>query len=189
MKILRVFNNNVVLATGPTGGEVVLTGRGLGFQTKPGQRVDEAKVVRTFVPTDGRDADHTGQLLAAIPADMLALTEEAMRTAGLSEINPAVLVALADHLSFARTRHAEGIVIEHPLRAEVEHLYAEEYARAARLLAHVNDHIEKPLPDDEAVPVALHLVNAAFSTGDLSQTYAMTGILQQLFEVIELTYT
>lgn len=32
MEILRVFNNNVVLAKGGDGGEVILTGRGLGFQ-------------------------------------------------------------------------------------------------------------------------------------------------------------
>ena len=55
MEILRVFNNNVVLAKGGDGGEVILTGRGLGFQAKPGQTVDESKVVRTFVPSDGRD--------------------------------------------------------------------------------------------------------------------------------------
>lgn len=60
MEILRVFNNNVVLAKGGDGGEVILTGRGLGFQAKPGQTVDESKVVRTFVPSDGRDPDHLG---------------------------------------------------------------------------------------------------------------------------------
>ena len=40
MEILRVFNNNVVLAKGGDGGEVILTGRGLGFQAKPGQTVE-----------------------------------------------------------------------------------------------------------------------------------------------------
>lgn len=36
MEILRVFNNNVVLAKGGDGGEVILTGRGLGFQGQAG---------------------------------------------------------------------------------------------------------------------------------------------------------
>ena len=34
MEILRVFNNNVVLAK-DRGREVILTGRGLGFKAKP----------------------------------------------------------------------------------------------------------------------------------------------------------
>ena len=43
MDVLRVFNNNVVLAKDGNR-EVILTGRGIGFQAKPGQHVDEAKV-------------------------------------------------------------------------------------------------------------------------------------------------
>ncbi|MGV0348125.1 MULTISPECIES: CAT RNA binding domain-containing protein [Corynebacterium] len=39
MKIVRVLNNNVVLATRDDGGEVVLTGGGVGFGMKAGQRV------------------------------------------------------------------------------------------------------------------------------------------------------
>ncbi|HBX81690.1 MAG TPA: transcription antiterminator BglG, partial [Propionibacteriaceae bacterium] len=40
MYILRVFNTNVVLARDGGGREVVLTGRGLGYQARPGQQVD-----------------------------------------------------------------------------------------------------------------------------------------------------
>ncbi|WP_448631106.1 CAT RNA binding domain-containing protein [Cellulomonas soli] len=36
MNILRVFNNNVVLAREDDGTEVILTGWGLGYQTRPG---------------------------------------------------------------------------------------------------------------------------------------------------------
>ncbi|MFV0451801.1 MAG: CAT RNA binding domain-containing protein, partial [Propioniciclava sp.] len=36
MKVLRVLNNNVVLALDDNGGEVILTGRGLGHDARPG---------------------------------------------------------------------------------------------------------------------------------------------------------
>lgn len=36
MEIVRVFNNNLVLALDDRGREVILTGRGLGFQARPG---------------------------------------------------------------------------------------------------------------------------------------------------------
>ena len=36
--------------------------------------------------------------------------------------------------------------------------------------------------------LALHLVNAGFSGGDLSATYTMTGIIQQMIAVIEGAY-
>lgn len=191
MEVLRVFNNNVVLARNTTGGEVILTGRGLGFQAKPGKKVDETKVVRVFVPEDGRDADNFGALVAAIPPEHLQLADQALETARgqmPAPLSSTTVVGLADHLSFAIKRLRQGIDIEYPLRAEVAHLYPDEVRIAQRVLDHVNTRLEQPLPEAEAVPIALHLVNAGFASGDLSFTYQMTGVFTQLFEVLEQTY-
>ncbi|MDQ0769441.1 beta-glucoside operon transcriptional antiterminator [Pseudarthrobacter defluvii] len=191
MEVLRVFNNNVVLARNGNGGEVIATGNGLGFQAKPGQKIDQAKVVRVFVPDDGRDADNFGALVAAIPPEHLLLADQALEIArsGMdSPLSSTTVVGLADHLSFAIKRLRQGIDIEYPLWAEVSHLYPDELRIAQRILKHVNTCLEQPLPDAEAVPIALHLVNAGFATGDLAFTYQMTGIFTQLFEVLEQAY-
>jgi len=191
VEVLRVFNNNVVLARTTEGGEVILTGRGLGFQAKPGQGVDETKVARVFVPDDGRDADNFGALVAAIPPEHLLLADQALQTARTevaAALSSTTVVGLADHLSFAIKRLRQGIDIEYPLRAEVAHLYPDELRIAQRVLDHVNTGLEQPLPEAEAVPIALHLVNAGFATGDLSFTYQMTGVFTQLFEVLEQAY-
>ena len=83
MEVLRVFNNNVILAR-DAGEVVVLTGRGLGFHARVGQPVDQARVVRRFVPTDGRPASQLGALLAEIPPEHVALAAEASRWRGRS---------------------------------------------------------------------------------------------------------
>ena len=191
MEILRVFNNNVVLARDPARGEVILTGRGLGFQVKPGQPVDPAKVVKVFVPDEGRDPDNFGQLVAAIPPEHLNLADQALEVARQDmRVSSAssIVVALADHLSFAIKRVLKGIQLEYPLHAEIAHLYPDELAVAERIVTYVNEHITVPLPPEEAVPIALHLVNAGFASGDLSFTYQMTGVFQQLFDVLEKTF-
>lgn len=191
MEILRVFNNNVVLARDPARGEVILTGRGLGFQAKPGQPVDPAKVVKVFVPDEGRDPDNFGQLVAAIPPEHLNLADQALEVARQQmrvSSSSSIVVALADHLSFAIKRVLKGIQLEYPLHAEVAHLYPDELAVAERIVVYVNEHITVPLPPEEAVPIALHLVNAGFASGDLSFTYQMTGVFQQLFDVLEKTF-
>jgi beta-glucoside operon transcriptional antiterminator len=191
VEVLRVFNNNVVLARAADRGEVILTGRGLGFQAKPGQQVDEAKVVRVFVPEDGRNADNFGALVAAIPPEHLALADQALDIArgGLhGPLNSTTVVALADHLSFAIKRLRQGLNIEYPLRAEVAHLYPDELRMAQQIVDFANARLEESLPRDEAVAVALHLVNAGFASGDLSYTYQMTGVFAQLFEVLEQAY-
>lgn len=191
MQVLRVFNNNIVLAADDAGHEVILTGRGLGFQARPGSAVDPAKVARTFVPADGRDPDHLAMLLAGIPPEAVQLVGSAMAEVGLdakATTVPTLVIALADHVNFAKRRQQSGIGIDYPLIAEVTHLYPEEYDQAQRLLVAINDRLDEPLPASEAVALALHLVNAGFATGDLAYTYQMTGVIQQMITVIEQTY-
>lgn len=186
-----MFNNNVVLSRNAAGQEVILTGRGLGFQAKPGDPVNQDRVVRTFVPEDGRDPDNFGALIADIPPEHIALADEALHIARkelATDLPSHVLVALADHLSFAIKRAHSGIGMEYPLRSEVSHLYPRELAAATRIVALVNSRLDEPIPDDEAVAITLHLVNAGFASGDLSETYRMTGLFRQLFEVLEQAY-
>ena len=188
MELLRIFNNNVVLARRADGGEVILTGRGLGYQAKAGDAVDMTKVVRTFVPADGRDPDHMAQLLAEITPEMIQLVVRSARQVGIDEAalaNPTLVIALADHLTLAINRTHSGQILEYPLTGEVLHLYPDEYARAGLLLDAVNAELDVALPQTEATALALHLVNAGFATGDLSWTYTMTGVIQQIIEVVE----
>ncbi|WP_341358064.1 CAT RNA binding domain-containing protein [Georgenia sp. M64] len=126
VEILRVFNNNVVLARTDAGSDVILTGRGLGFQARPGDTVDQDKVVRVFVPEDGRDPDNFGALISAIPPELLLLADQALAASDAGSgrrASSTTVVGLADHISFALERLRQGIEIEYPLRAEVAHLY------------------------------------------------------------------
>lgn len=188
MELLIVFNNNVVLARDDAGREVVLTGRGLGFQARPGQPIDPERVVRTFVPAQGQGAEPLARLLADIPPENVALVTRAIAEAGLESMlaaSPATVVAIADHLGFAMQRVREGAVVEYPLLAEVRGLYADEYAKAAMLLAALNRTSEVTLPESEAVAITLHLVGASFAGGDLASTYTMTTLIHQVLEVVE----
>lgn len=186
MEVLRVFNNNLVLARDESGTELILTGRGLGFQAKPGDPVVRDRIVRVFRPDDGRDPDHLAGLLAGIPPEHVQLVTDALVEVGLERIatKPALVVAMADHVGFALTRAADGQTVDYPLLAEVTNLYAEEHAQAAALLAAINARVATPLPPTEAVGLALHLVNAGFATGDLAYSYTMTGLIQQFLDVI-----
>jgi beta-glucoside operon transcriptional antiterminator len=193
-QILRVFNNNVVLARDASGHEVVLTGRGLGYQARPGQPVDPERVSRVFQSV-GPAEESFGAVLADIPPEHVELAADALEHAGVAmhASGPAgalgsLVVALADHLSFAIKRQRSGIVVEYPFRGEIEHLYPEEYAAAQRVLARVNAGLDTELPEAEAVAIALHLVNASFARTDLASTQRMTELLQQVFAVLEASY-
>lgn len=191
MQILRVFNNNVVLArSGGHGGEVVATGRGIGFGRKSGDEIDDASVARVFVPADGRDPDHSAEIIAGLPAGRVAQVAAALEAANAPEQlrgKLTLVAALSDHIEFALHR-AGREAVEYPLRSEVINLYPDEYELGVALLREINarqrEAGEQELPESEATAVALHLVNAGFSTGDLTHTYRMTGVIQQMLEVV-----
>lgn len=188
MQILRVLNNNVVLSRDSHGRDVILTGRGLGFQTKAGDPVKRDRIVRTFVPVDGRDPDHLAMVLAEIDEDVVRAVSLAITEVGVEKpdsTNPSLVIAVADHIAGAHSRIKQGRPpVAYPLEAEVLHLYPEEYHQAKRLLDTVNVYLDHPLPRSEAVALALHIVNAGFTSGDLSFTYTMTGVIRQMLAVI-----
>ncbi|MGN2335141.1 CAT RNA binding domain-containing protein, partial [Bifidobacterium longum] len=163
MEILRVFNNNVVLAK-DRGREVILTGRGLGFKAKPGMTVDDAKVARVFVPAQGRDPDHMAQLLGDIPPEIIRLISETMDGIGLSSEaaqSSTLVIALADHVCGALRRAKNGIPpVPYPLNSEIRSLYEREYQQGCALLAALNRRLDDALDPSESVAFALHFVNA-----------------------------
>ena len=192
MKVVKVFNNNVVLSVDERGGEHVLFGRGLGYQVGTGSEVDQSRIERRFVPSGPASAERIAALVDEIPPTDIELTERivALARARLGpQISDAVLLPLADHLNFALRRAAAGAgEIEYPLRWEVQYLYPAEVQVARAALDLVADERGVRLPDVEAVPLALHLVNAQFDTGDIATTAQMTQTLHRVLAIIREEY-
>lgn len=147
MKILRVFNNNVLLARDEIGREVILTGRGLGFKRKAGQEVDVALVERRYVPASS--AQSVAEVIAGIPLERIALIErcfiKAARELGTC-VPSSTIVAVIDHVNQAMERVRQGVEMHYPLRAEVAHLHPEELKLAEQIITDLNAAQQIQLP-------------------------------------------
>lgn len=189
MQVLKVFNNNVVLSLDELGPEVVITGRGVGFQARPGDPIDPALIVRRFVPADNPDS--IAQVLADIPPERLALVEtlfaQAMRELG-SLMPPLAVVAVADHVHQAIERVARGEVMEYPMRAEVAHLHPVDLEVAEALLAKLNRELDAPLPQGEAIALAMHLFHAVTGSPSMEQTFVQSKLIRQIFDTVQQAY-
>ncbi|WP_092535871.1 PRD domain-containing protein [Actinomyces ruminicola] len=189
MEILRVFNNNVILARDELGREAVLTGRGLGFQRKPGQDVDTAMVARRYVLA--QNAESIGEVMAAIPLERIALIERTFRAAARelgTTVPSSTIVAVVDHVNQAMERVAAGIVMDYPLRAEAAHLHPHELHLAERMVAELNRAQEIQLPDGEAVALALHLFTAAIGAPSTQEAVAQSRLIRQIMDLLVSTY-
>ena len=136
-----------------------------------------------FVPEDGRNADNFGLMLASIAPEHVALVDRVLAPVWAElrrEPSSTTVLALADHLSFAIKRVQRGIEGVFPLRAELAHLYPRELYWGEQIVAAVNAELDVELPPEEDIPIAMHLVNAAFNSGNLAFTYRMTGVFSQI---------
>lgn len=174
MEVLKVFNNNVVLVRDEDGRDVVVTGRGIGYAAKRGDQVDASKVTHRFPPDAQHDVQQLSAFLTEIPPEHLALAAEILKSAQATlgtTFAQSMIIPLADHISFAIKRARQHLAIEYPLRAEVAHLYPNELRAARDAVTLVRERTGIDLQDDEAVPIALHFVNALFASDDLSRTF------------------
>ena len=192
MKVLRVFNNNVVMAEDSCRGTVIVTGRGIGFSRKPGDSLDMAKIVQIFVPDKENDISYLSAYLVDVPPEYIEVARDIYALAEHDLTTPlpqSVIITLADHIAFAVKRVRSGIELDHPLKAEVSHLYSKEYEVARKAVMIIREYSGAAIADDEAVAITMHLVNAIqFETGDLSKTFQMTELFTQIFAVLSSTF-
>ncbi|TFB54264.1 PRD domain-containing protein [Cryobacterium sp. TMT2-17-1] len=182
--IKRVYNNNVVLAIESDTMEVVLLGKGIGFQRRPGETIDTSLANQRFVADGAYRAAQVAGLLSEAPLDQIALaqtiTELGHATLGL-EPRQSLMIPVLDHLTFAVRRAIEGIRIDFPLRWEVAQLYPSEAALGRQVVTLVSERLGVRLQDDEWVAFALHFVNQQWTKGDFSRTVVMTETIGRVF--------
>ena len=191
MRISRIYNNNVVLTVDHHGKESVMIGRGIAFGKRKGQLVDPSAVEQTFVPEQGMSGERLSMTLSEIPAEILSiatLLESKVRAEGVLELSNSFILPLADHLHYAVVRARDGVRVEYPLAPEVTVLYPREVEYGRTVLQMVRERLQVELDPNEAIPLALHLVNAQFATADMSQAFRMTEVFAQVFEIIEASY-
>lgn len=69
MKIVKVYNNNVVQALDSQGREIIVMGKGLGFQKKVDQCLDQDKIEKTFVLQGDTAETDLFHLYSQMPAE------------------------------------------------------------------------------------------------------------------------
>lgn len=189
--IKRVYNNNVLLAGLPDGSEMVLVGKGIGFNHRPGEAVNLEVAQQRFVPDGSVALGHGAGVLGDAPLEQIEVAREimAMVQAELRlEPRLSLLVPILDHLGFAVRRAREGIEVDFPLRWEVSQLYPAEGNLGRRVVALIKEQLGVQLQDEEWVAFALHFVNQQWSTADFSKTVSMTETIAKVFTLLSVRW-
>lgn len=189
VQIVRIFNNNAVLALDEEDDEVVVMGKGLGFSQHVGNMVDESKIEKIFKENAVDISVEELFVTLSTPEidSLLAIID--LATTSLDEKYQANLyITLADHIHFALERFEKGLVITNPLAWNIRRLFPDEYHIGFKALDIIQANLGIRLPDDEASSIALHLVNARMNQGEMSQTMEVVKIVRGILEVVTLFF-
>lgn len=190
MRIKKVINNNILCVVDDKGSELIVTGRGLGFGRKVGQRVEPSSVEKVYRMEDKAEQRRLRELVEQIPLEHLDLTEAMIaeiKSVIHQPLNESLLITLADHISFAIQRKSQGVEFKNPLSGSILCYYPTEYQLGQRCLALVRERCGVELNPDEAAFIALHIVNAELNTS-MSEMYDITRLIEGVIEVVEYFY-
>lgn len=189
MKIVKVMNNNVVNALDEKNREIIVLGKGIGFQKRKGDEVEEAKVEKVFRLPD-QSKSQFEKLVEEIPYEYVKYTDEIVKEAEEilgKKLNKNIYITLTDHLHFAIERYRQNIIFQNALLWEIKKFYAKEYNIGLKVLELLKEQEGVELSVDEAAFIALHIVNAEMD-GDLSQTISMPGMIKDMLDIVRYTF-
>lgn len=185
-KIKKVLNNNVVIAQKDKD-EVVLVGKGIGFDFPKDTEIPEDRVENIFIKKTAAIGENYQKVLQNIESSIVGVSEEIIHFVekGLNtKLNEAVHVSLPDHISFALKRIQKGLNIENPFKNELNILYPTEYKLAVATVQFINKRFNTNLPEDEAGFICLH-IRAALTQKGVSESLAYTKKIGIVLDLIE----
>ncbi len=193
MKIEKVFNNNVVQILGINNEEIIVMGKGLGFQKKPGDEVNQVLIEKRFI-LQNTNTDMVGELsrvyvdLDSEEIDLvLEIIHQGQEKLGQT-FDISLYIALADHLHYTIQRTREGLTLQNPLAWEVRKFYPEEFQLGKDTIELVKEKMTLQLADDEAASIALHFINAQKDGGLLEKNRLISKIVSDILEIVRLHF-
>lgn len=189
MKIAKIMNNNVVSALDEGNREIIVLGKGIGFQKHNGDLIDEVKVEKIFRLSEPARSKFE-KLVEEIPYEYVSYTDEIVReateTLGM-ELNKNIYITLTDHLHFAIERYRRNITFQNALLWEIKRFYSREYEVGLKAVELLKEREGVALSVDEAAFIALHIVNAEMDI-NLSRTLSVPGMIKGLLNIVRYTF-
>ncbi|SDB83285.1 transcriptional antiterminator, BglG family [Pelagirhabdus alkalitolerans] len=191
MEIKKVLNNNVVITMNEHDQEMVVMGKGLAFQKRPGEVIDPDQIEKTFILQNLETSEKLNELLKHTSEKYLDISSEILAHAQSIlpyQLDEYLYVALTDHISFAISRYEQGIELKNNLLYEVRKYYKKEFEIAQTALDIIQKHTGARLPEDDAGSIALHLVNSQISGENMQTAVQMTDMVNSILNIVKYYY-
>ncbi|WP_171903806.1 PRD domain-containing protein [Cellulosilyticum sp. I15G10I2] len=188
-EVLKVYNNNVVLAKQDTE-EVILLSKGIGFGKRKGDKLqNDEGIDKVFygIETQAENLDvyslkKRKKEIENVIRQIISIAESKI---GILNANTAK--ALIEHIDFAIERLNMGLVIENPFINEIMSLYPDEYEIAEIAAKLIEENLGIAIGEEEKGFITLHLYSAKVNK-TVKETMKKTRLYKECIMIIESTY-
>ncbi|WP_145931513.1 BglG family transcription antiterminator LicT [Yersinia bercovieri] len=187
MRIQRVLNNNVVVAHDFSGKECVVIGKGVGFNKKSSDLVDDACIQKIFRLDEENSFGKANDAFQDVPEALFDIVLEIVKQATTRldrKIHKSVYASLLDHISFAIERTKQGVHIRNMLLWDIKRLYRNEFIIGVSALANIKQRLNIELAEDEAGFIALHLLNSQ-KDGTMPDIENVSKVIQDILNIVK----
>ncbi|MBP2079223.1 glucose PTS transporter transcription antiterminator GlcT [Oceanobacillus polygoni] len=185
--VKKALNNNVLIASDNEGQEVVLIGKGIGFNRKKNDTITEDVIEKLFVLRNEKEQANYIKLLPQVDEAVLKTIIESIniiQARSNTPLHEKVHVAFTDHIAFAISRLLKGMAIKNPFLKETKALYPAEYEIAADVVDYINQSLQLELPEGEIGFIALH-IHSAITEKTIADLNKYSQLVTKLINVIE----
>lgn len=163
LKIKKVLNSSVVLATDIEQREFVLLGKGIGYAKKAGELINEQLANQIFIPIHNANMQRNVQHFSEIPPIFIAITQDIVQFAKECKnikLSNSIFFSLPDHLNFAVERYKQNLMIPNRVLWEIKQYYQDEFNVGMYAINILNKQFDLKLGEDEAANISFHIINA-----------------------------
>ncbi|AVP49376.1 PRD domain-containing protein [Williamsoniiplasma luminosum] len=186
MKIQKILNNNAILALNDNSEEIIIIGKGIGFQQNPTNLVNKNLIEKMFVNTNTKNFKYIKSNFSNISEKYIIVVQKIINIAlqKLNKpINDMIYANLINHLQFAIERYFKKIPILNTFFREIKMYYPEEFEIGVKSLEIVKEEFGVDLGIEEASFIAVYLVDAELEH-DSSKVIMLTEIIDAISKVI-----
>lgn len=186
MIIAKILNNNVVVILDTQQREQVVMGRGLAFQKRVGDALDESRIEKVFALQSDELVNRLGDLMNQIPLEVMTTCDRIIELARsrLGKLQESLYITLTDHCHYAIERQKKGLAIKNALLWETRRLYPREFELGQEARAIISQRLNVDLAEDEAGFIALHLVTAQLNS-EMPEVMHITQVMQEILNLVK----
>lgn len=183
MKVIKILNNNALLAIDNDGEEYVYLANGIGFANKINTQFkpieDQKRYKLSSDDKKTKDIEEIDSKYIEISSKILSIAEVRFK-----EVDEKILLPLADHIAFAIERIQKNMDIVNPFKTEIQLLFPEEFEVAKKGSELISQQTGIEINEDEISYITLH-IHSAISSEHVSLSMQIIQAMNKFIKELE----